>query len=97
MLRRFKKACDRKGIVKECRDRQYFEKPASIRNQKNQLSNEKENLKQRKIAIRVIEESKISNNTEVRVLKEDLQMNSYTPTIGRESLVRKKLEIKVRR
>ena len=27
MLRRFKKACDRKGIVQECRDRQYFTKP----------------------------------------------------------------------
>ena len=36
MLRRFKKACDRKGIVKECRDREYFEKPASKRNQRNQ-------------------------------------------------------------
>lgn len=36
MLRRFKKACDRKGIVKECRDRQYFEKPNDTRNQRNQ-------------------------------------------------------------
>lgn len=36
MLRRFKKACDRKGIVKECRDRQYYEKPNDTRNQRNQ-------------------------------------------------------------
>ena len=36
MLRRFKKACDRKGIVQECRDREYFEKPAMKRNQRNQ-------------------------------------------------------------
>jgi ribosomal protein S21 len=32
MLRRFKKACDRKGIVKEVRERQYFEKPSSKKN-----------------------------------------------------------------
>jgi len=36
MLRRFKKACERKGIVQECRDRQYYEKPNTKRNQKNQ-------------------------------------------------------------
>jgi len=33
MLRRFKKACDRKGIVQECRDRQYFTKPNDLKNQ----------------------------------------------------------------
>lgn len=36
MLRRFKKACDRAGIVQEVRQREYFEKPASKRNEKNQ-------------------------------------------------------------
>ena len=36
MLRRFKKACDRKGIVQECRDRQYYIKPNVIKNEKNQ-------------------------------------------------------------
>ena len=36
MLRRFKKICDKKGIVKECRDRQYYEKPNDTKNQKNQ-------------------------------------------------------------
>ena len=52
MLRRFKQACDRKGIVKECRDRQYFEKPASIRNQKNQAIKRKRKLEAKKAAIK---------------------------------------------
>ena len=48
MLRRFKKACDRKGIVKECRDREYFEKPAMKRNQRNQAIKSKKKLALRK-------------------------------------------------
>jgi small subunit ribosomal protein S21 len=36
MLRRWKKACERAGIVQEVRSREFYEKPASIRNQKNQ-------------------------------------------------------------
>jgi len=48
MLRRFKKACDRKGIVKECRDREYFEKPAMKRNQRNQSIKIKKKLALRK-------------------------------------------------
>ena len=36
MLRRFKKSCERAGIVQEVREREYFEKPAAKRNQKNQ-------------------------------------------------------------
>jgi small subunit ribosomal protein S21 len=36
MLRRFKKSCERAGIVQEVRQREFFEKPASKRNQKNQ-------------------------------------------------------------
>ncbi len=48
MLRRFKKACDRKGIVKECRDREYYEKPASKRNQRNQAIKRKKKLDARK-------------------------------------------------
>ena len=52
MLRRFKKACDRKGIVKECRDRQYFDKPGSIRNQKNQAIKRKRKLEAKKAAIK---------------------------------------------
>ena len=48
MLRRFKKACDRKGIVKECRDREYFEKPAMKRNQRNRAIKRKKKLALRK-------------------------------------------------
>jgi len=48
MLRRFKKACDRKGIVKECRDREYFEKPAMKRKQRNQAIKRKKKLALRK-------------------------------------------------
>jgi small subunit ribosomal protein S21 len=36
MLRRFKKQCERAGIVQEVRDRQYHIKPNTIKNQKNQ-------------------------------------------------------------
>ena len=35
-LRRFKKQCERAGIVQEVRDRQYHIKPNTIKNQKNQ-------------------------------------------------------------
>tara|TARA_X000000950_G_C13889352_1_gene650203 strand:- start:2393 stop:2566 length:174 start_codon:yes stop_codon:yes gene_type:complete len=50
MLRRFKKACDKKGIVKEVRDRQYFEKPASKRNERNQSIKRKKKLEARRAA-----------------------------------------------
>ena len=36
MLRRFKKQCERAGIVQECRDRQYYEKPNQKKHKKNQ-------------------------------------------------------------
>ena len=36
MLRRFKKQCERAGIVQEVRDRQYHEKPNQKRHKKNQ-------------------------------------------------------------
>ncbi len=36
LLRRFKKECDNAGIVQEVRERQFFEKPNSVKNQKNQ-------------------------------------------------------------
>jgi small subunit ribosomal protein S21 len=36
MLRRFKKECDKAGIVQEVRDRKYHEKPNDTKNQKNQ-------------------------------------------------------------
>jgi len=36
MLRRFRNQCERAGIVKRCRDLEYFEKPSSIKNRDNQ-------------------------------------------------------------
>ena len=36
MLRRFKKACDRAGIVQEVRSREYYVKPNEKRNERNQ-------------------------------------------------------------
>ena len=36
ILSRFKKQCERAGIVQEVRDRQYHIKPNTIKNQKNQ-------------------------------------------------------------
>ena len=44
MLRRFKKQCERAGIVQECRDRQYYEKPNQKKHKKNQ-----ENTRNRKL------------------------------------------------
>ena len=37
MLRQFKKKCERKGIVAEVRERQYYEKPAEKRQRKKKL------------------------------------------------------------
>jgi len=36
MLRRFRNQCERAGIVKRCRDLEYYEKPSSIKNRKQQ-------------------------------------------------------------
>tara|TARA_B100001113_G_scaffold342339_1_gene328401 strand:+ start:167 stop:409 length:243 start_codon:yes stop_codon:yes gene_type:complete len=36
MLRRFKKQCERAGIVQECRDREYYVKPNQKKHKKNQ-------------------------------------------------------------
>ncbi|MBR20123.1 MAG: 30S ribosomal protein S21 [Euryarchaeota archaeon] len=44
LLRRFKKACDRKGIIQECRDRKYYTKPNDLKNQKNQAIKRKRKL-----------------------------------------------------
>ena len=44
LLRRFKKACEKKGIVQECRDRQYYSKPNYIKNQKNQAIKRKKKI-----------------------------------------------------
>jgi ribosomal protein S21 len=44
MLRRFKKACEKKGIVQECRDRKYHVKANDLRNQRNQDLKRKKKL-----------------------------------------------------
>ena len=48
MLRRFRKACDRKGIVKEVRERRYHEKPNDTRNQRNQELKRKKKIELKK-------------------------------------------------
>lgn len=48
MLRRFKKLCDKKGIVKEVRDREHYVKPAAKRNEKNQAIKRKRKLEAKK-------------------------------------------------
>ena len=39
LLRQFKKKCERKGIVAEVRDRQYYEKPAQKKQRKKKVKN----------------------------------------------------------
>jgi small subunit ribosomal protein S21 len=55
VLRRFKKECEKKGIVQECRDRKYHEKPNDTRNQKNQ------ELKRRK-KLNIVELEELDEN-----------------------------------
>ena len=84
-----------KGIVKECRDRQYFEKPASIRNQKNQAIKRKRKLEAKKAAI-IIEESKMSkwhgDNSKRRPSDEQLYSDNWERIFNK-----KEPEIKVRK
>lgn len=44
-LRRFKKAVDKESIVKECRERQYFEKESTKRHRKEKTA--QHNLKKK--------------------------------------------------
>jgi small subunit ribosomal protein S21 len=50
LLRRFKKACERKGIIQECRDRQYYSKPNYIKNQKNQALKRKKKIEAKRVS-----------------------------------------------
>ena len=52
MLRRFKKQCERAGIVQEVRDRQYYEKPNTTRNQKNQDIKRRKKLDKKRAGIK---------------------------------------------
>lgn len=47
-LRRFRNACERAGIVQDCRKHEFFEKPSVKKNRKNQeLKRSKLNAKRR--------------------------------------------------
>ena len=46
MLRQFKKKCERKGIVAEVRERQYYEKPSAKRQRKKKEAIRREQLNQ---------------------------------------------------
>jgi small subunit ribosomal protein S21 len=47
-FRRFRNACERAGIVKECRKHDFFEKPSTKKNRRNQeLKRAKINAKRR--------------------------------------------------
>ena len=46
MLRQFKKKCERKGIVAEVRERQYYEKPAEKRQRKKKEAIRRERINQ---------------------------------------------------
>ena len=50
LLRRFKKAVEKKGIIQECRDRQHYTKPNVSMNQKNQALKRKKKIEAKKAA-----------------------------------------------
>ncbi len=49
LLRQFKKKCERKGIVAEVRERQYYEKPAQAKQRKMKEAIRRERMKQSSI------------------------------------------------
>lgn len=49
MLRRFKKQCDRAGIVQECRKREFYTKPSTKRNERNNQIKRKKKLEKMRI------------------------------------------------
>ena len=48
MLRRFRKKCERAGIVAECRKREFYEKPTSVLKRKKAAAVKREQKNQRK-------------------------------------------------
>jgi small subunit ribosomal protein S21 len=48
MLRRFKKDCEKAGIVQEVRDREYYEKPNQAKHRKSQEINRRKKLEAKK-------------------------------------------------
>jgi len=51
MLRRFKKSCEKAGIVEEVRKREFFEKPAAKKHKKMQDQNRKRQLEKERQAL----------------------------------------------
>ena len=51
MLRRFKKQCERAGIVQEVRDREYYVKPNQKRHKRNQDIARKKKIEAKKAAL----------------------------------------------
>tara|TARA_B100002019_G_scaffold199812_1_gene173158 strand:+ start:584 stop:832 length:249 start_codon:yes stop_codon:yes gene_type:complete len=51
MLRRFKKQCERAGIVQECRDREYYVKPNQKKHKRNQDIARRKKLQARRDAL----------------------------------------------
>lgn len=49
MLRRFKKQCDRAGIVQECRKREFYTKPSTKRNERNNQIKRKKKLEKMRV------------------------------------------------
>jgi small subunit ribosomal protein S21 len=50
MLRRFKKSCEKAGIVQEVRDREYYEKPNQTRHKKAQEITRRRKLERKRQA-----------------------------------------------
>ena len=46
LLRQFKKKCERKGLIQELRERQYYEKPAQKKQRKKKEAVRRERLNQ---------------------------------------------------
>lgn len=46
LLRQFKKKCERKGIVTEVRERQYYEKPAQVKQKRMKEAVRRERMRQ---------------------------------------------------
>lgn len=50
LLRRFKRDCEKAGIVQEVRDREYYEKPNQAKHRKSQEINRRKKLDAKKAA-----------------------------------------------
>lgn len=70
-LRRFRNACERAAIVKDCRKHEFFEKPSTKKNRSNQeLKRSKLNAKRRE-AQQTMLDKRASNQKGGRRVQED--------------------------